>query len=474
MNTLARLISADGGPQAAASSASPKRRGRKPASSKVNVLNIEDGGSTTDDTTTTAPKRRVARGTKRALLKGDAESIESVNPVKPVKPVKPVDAAECCGVQGAIEDDATAVKLNDAREVKDVEVEIHEVQNDREDHEVQKDHERISNSGATTASIKVYSAFAEHMDRAAPLSISDDENVILQLKVSTSVVNDDDAMNTGIDSAVHNDHGVVKPYSKTVSDTFASKPFALVGATASAAALTSHRYDELNGNTLSDNIATQPAIDTLDGVDCGGVNHAKDSPVGGRIVRLLMDFEEKSKIGEWPSNTSVCCHWCCHKFNTVPIGLPVKYVHERFQVTGCFCSMECAAAWNFASRESPDEVHERYALINLLSSCAGYGKVVRPAPDRCALAMFGGHMSIDEFRRFSSSNKAMMCSCNPMMSLTQQVEEISESELRSEYKFIPLDKDRVNKYQEKIRLRRTKPLINYKNTLDCTMNLRYH
>ena len=195
------------------------------------------------------------------------------------------------------------------------------------------------------------------------------------------------------------------------------------------------------------------------------------------VVRLLMDMEEKSKVAEWPSGTSVHCYWCCHKFDGAPYGLPVKYAHGSFLTTGCFCSLECAAAWNFSSRETPDEIHERYALVNMLSTHLGghsHGQRVRPAPDRACLAMFGGHLTIQEFRANAIGNRAILMNPPPMVSMVQQVEELNESELRSEYKFIPMDVDRVSKYQEKIRLRRTKPLVNFKNTLDCTMNLKYH
>jgi len=73
----------------------------------------------------------------------------------------------------------------------------------------------------------------------------------------------------------------------------------------------------------------------------------------------------------------------------------------------------------------------------------------------------------------TSSAKLMLINYPPMMSITQQVEEVNDAELRSEYKFIPIDNERVHKYQEKIKLKRSKPLVNFKNTLDSTMNLRY-
>ncbi len=170
------------------------------------------------------------------------------------------------------------------------------------------------------------------------------------------------------------------------------------------------------------------------------------------------------------------CYWCCHRFDTPPLGLPIKYVGGQFHVVGCFCSLECAAAYNFSTaRDSVDECLNRYSLVNALSSRLGLGcgsRVVRPAPDRLALAIFGGHLGIDEFRAHGSQRQVVV-NCPPMQSVTQQVEEVNDSDMCSEYRYIPLDSERVSRYQEKIRLMRTKPLVNFKNTLDHTMNLKY-
>jgi len=60
-----------------------------------------------------------------------------------------------------------------------------------------------------------------------------------------------------------------------------------------------------------------------------------------------------------------------------------------------------------------------------------------------------------------------------MSSLTQQIEEINDYELNNDYKYIPLDQDRIDKYKAKIMFKRNKPLIN-KNSLESTMNLKYN
>ena len=195
---------------------------------------------------------------------------------------------------------------------------------------------------------------------------------------------------------------------------------------------------------------------------------------GLKVIRLLTEFEEKNKNSEWPSSTSVHCYWCCHRFSNVPVGLPVKFANDRFHVVGCFCSLECACAYNFTSHDSIDECLNRYTLVNALSNRLGFGRTVQPAPDRLALSIFGGHLDIDEFRAFSSATKRhVIVNSPPMLTVTQQVEEVNDTDMRSEYRYIPLDSERINRYQEKVRLKRCKPLVNFKNTLDHTMKLKY-
>lgn len=194
-----------------------------------------------------------------------------------------------------------------------------------------------------------------------------------------------------------------------------------------------------------------------------------------RAIRLLMEFDEKCKNGEWPASTTVHCYWCCHQFKGTPVGIPLSYCEDsrKFMVYGCFCSCECAAAYNLDSKESADEIMTRHAYLNMMAHELGHTRSVRPAPDRLTLKMFGGPFDIDEFRAYGASGKLAVVNFPPMMTVTQQVEEINQRDLRSEYRFIPLDNDRVNKYKEKIKLKRTKPLVNFQNTLDHAMNLRF-
>lgn len=267
---------------------------------------------------------------------------------------------------------------------------------------------------------------------------ADEENIILQLKIGSG---DGDDLEGAVDPPAAYDQGSI--------DRFVSRPSELSEAHATIAPATVPRAQN-NG-------------------DAGGSDGA-----GLRVVDLLKDFEEKTKHCEWPTSTSVCCYWCCHAFDGVPLGLPMKLVDDSvFHVFGCFCSLACAAAHNMASNDSMDEIWERQNLLNLLGKKLGNDGCVRPAPNRLTLKMFGGYLDIDAFRAHAEGKhpKAVVVNFPPMVAVTQQLEELFENDITCDFKYIPLDHDRIDRYKERLQLKRAKPLVNPKNTLDFSMNL---
>lgn len=195
---------------------------------------------------------------------------------------------------------------------------------------------------------------------------------------------------------------------------------------------------------------------------------------GLKLVEILKDFEEKNKNNEWPNTTSIHCYWCCHKFDTPPFGIPVKYIDRKFEVYGCFCSLECAAAYNFDAKDGEHgEIWERNSLINFVAKRIGYEKSVKRAPSRLALNIFGGHLNITDFREYCHTSKLININFPPMMTLTQQIEEVNESDITNEFKYIPVDTNRIDRYKQQLHLKRTKPINSHENTLDHAMNLKF-
>jgi hypothetical protein len=189
-----------------------------------------------------------------------------------------------------------------------------------------------------------------------------------------------------------------------------------------------------------------------------------------KLKLLLSNFNSEQ---EWPLYTNVLCHWCCHSFSNTPVGLPLKYCNDKniFYVTGCFCSFNCAMAYNNSLKSMDNKQEREHLLYHLAHKVKGTSEIIKPAHNPLCLSAFGGCMSIEDFRK----NSSMMYFVNhpPMIMLPQQIEEVSEENIRVKKEdFVPLDVDRVNKYKETLKLKRTKPLHGNKNTLDNILNIK--
>lgn len=150
---------------------------------------------------------------------------------------------------------------------------------------------------------------------------------------------------------------------------------------------------------------------------------------------------------EWCEHTNYHCYWDCHPFDNPPFGIPIKYKNNKFHVFGCFCSLECAVAYNFYENEKTDSCWENYNLINLLSNKINYKRCVNPSISRKCLTIFGGPLDIIAFRLKNAQNKHYHVLTYPMVSLMEQVEEINET-IPYHKNYIPLDKTRIEKIEE--------------------------
>lgn len=102
---------------------------------------------------------------------------------------------------------------------------------------------------------------------------------------------------------------------------------------------------------------------------------------------------------------NVHCWWCCHPFPGPSLHMPYKYDShkKRFLTVGHFCSWECIKSYSIETNDS--HVYERTSLISLMRRHANNGIYTQTgcAPKRPALKIFGGMLTIDEFRKGSSN-----------------------------------------------------------------------
>jgi hypothetical protein len=194
-----------------------------------------------------------------------------------------------------------------------------------------------------------------------------------------------------------------------------------------------------------------------------------------KIHEIMYEFINASDNNEWPMQTNVACFWCCHKFSNMPIGIPNRLVKKKFNLWGCFCSYNCAAAYIFYNKIP--NMWEKYALLNLFYAKVNKCKSVKIklAPPRESLQMFGGTMQINEFRTASlKTNVVYRIIEPPIVSIIPQLEEIQlENTNRRKANTLMYNENLESSQTDSLlKLRRDKPLDKRGNTLENYMQLK--
>jgi len=211
-------------------------------------------------------------------------------------------------------------------------------------------------------------------------------------------------------------------------------------------------------------------------------NKNTDKPQDARQIDIILNNKYNSNtdkfnvlthlgttlIGnKWIERTEVACLWCCHQFKTTPWGIPFKFANDKFQLFGNFCMPNCALAYILQNYKDDDYLWEKVALLNLLffKVCGQY-KNLMPSFDKMALKMFGGTLEIEEYRSIIAENeKSYSIEFPPCNTIIPMLEEIyKKTNLNNT--FIPVDKTRIQVANNELKLKRSKPVVNHKNTLD--------
>lgn len=132
-------------------------------------------------------------------------------------------------------------------------------------------------------------------------------------------------------------------------------------------------------------------------INCSTVFANSKNPVSTFCVYPLANKTD------WISKTDICCWHCAHSFEEPPVYIPEKITpidndKHVFSVYGNFCSFPCAKA--YLMEHHCFDTSKQLMLLNKIA-IDSYN-VIPPfmqAPPRICLKMFGGTMSITEFRQ---------------------------------------------------------------------------
>lgn len=126
--------------------------------------------------------------------------------------------------------------------------------------------------------------------------------------------------------------------------------------------------------------------------------------------------------------TDIKCWWDTHKFTNLPCFLPELFHDNTYHVTGCFCSFNCALAYNLYYKKDSKIDHRKTLIYKLYREMYGLSAddaiEIKEAPPKEILDDFGGDMSIDTFRRsFIMINKEYIIYIPPLKPINIIMEE---------------------------------------------------
>ena len=127
------------------------------------------------------------------------------------------------------------------------------------------------------------------------------------------------------------------------------------------------------------------------------------------------------------------------------------------------------------TRENNDKLFEKISLLNLLYYTI-YEKddVIIPAPDKICLEKYNGPFTIEQYRYLTLNNNKNYNVIFPSCNIINPVFEETKKNSNQNSFYIPIDTNRIDKIQAELKIKRSKPINNVKNTLDNCMTIIYN
>lgn len=133
---------------------------------------------------------------------------------------------------------------------------------------------------------------------------------------------------------------------------------------------------------------------------------------------------DKDKSGNViiPKKTNIVCWWDTYPFDGEPFFIPERFYDGKFYVFGCFCSVNCAAAYNLSINDY--KFTDRHSLLKWMYNIPPTCNIYVPKSPVPILDKFGGNITIDEYRKNNySCNKEYRLLMPPMIAIVPFVEE---------------------------------------------------
>lgn len=145
-------------------------------------------------------------------------------------------------------------------------------------------------------------------------------------------------------------------------------------------------------------------------IDCDGLNQKiNDHHLSDKKIHLILaNFKNKN----WPESSPYACWNCTEHFDNPPVGIPTIAMSDSYEDTyyleGNFCSFGCAARHLFDTHSQADsQLFTVFEIMNFIyneiNESEDYEKI-KVSPERICLKKFGGHLTLEEYRKNHLTN----------------------------------------------------------------------
>jgi hypothetical protein len=144
-----------------------------------------------------------------------------------------------------------------------------------------------------------------------------------------------------------------------------------------------------------------------------------------KINQLKLSFHKSDICHNHGGTQRSACFWCTCEFDSPAIYIPKSCSKEGYQVYGCYCSPECAAAFLMNENIDTSMRFERYHLLNsVYGKIYKYEKSIKIAPNPYYLLnKYYGNLTIQEYRKLFHSDQMIYVVNKPLTHILPELYE---------------------------------------------------
>lgn len=191
----------------------------------------------------------------------------------------------------------------------------------------------------------------------------------------------------------------------------------------------SYEQEYLNYKNLLSTIEKEPepfeSIETTDLIEEKIIQSKEIKVLNDKILLNEKNIKKTVYMIE-KKEQNILCWWCCHNYENQSFGIPLRKDKDIFVTKGYFCSLNCAKSYNDNENIDLKIKQNRNLLIEMLNKeISNDDKEVIKSPPRETLKVFGGVLTIEEFRKNGNILKLIY---PPLITIIPYIEEIKTEE----------------------------------------------